>query len=140
MNTDHRLRVYCASKARNWPWWQALEAAGVNVQAPWIHAAFNATGEEPTEQGWAQHWDECLRAAAACDVCLLYAEADTQQRGALVELGAALAHGKRAYIVSPHPWSWKYHPQVTVFETLGKAVRAILEEDCKRARSSSPET
>ena len=43
---------------------------------------------------------------------MLFAQPDEQQRGALVELGAALAAGKQVYMVTPHECSLRYHPQV----------------------------
>jgi hypothetical protein len=54
------------------------------------------------------------------------------QCGALVEVGSALAAGKRVYLVSPHAWSFGHHPNVRRFESLGDAVAAIVgrNKDC----------
>jgi hypothetical protein len=46
--------------------------------------------------------------------------------GALLECGAALAAGKRVFLVSPHPWTFKHHPRVRIFNSLEDAVTAIV--------------
>ena len=57
---------------------------------------------------------------------LLHALPDETQRGALVELGAALATGQKVFIVSPYNWSWKHHPNVAVLDTLDTAISALV--------------
>jgi hypothetical protein len=56
----------------------------------------------------------------------MYACTDERQNGALIEVGAALGAGKQVWLVTPHNWSWKHHPRVRVFDTLEKAVEAIM--------------
>ena len=82
--------VYVASKAKHWQFWAALRAAGIPIQASWIDAEFNRTGEEPTGDHWARHWELCCREASQADVTLMYAAEDERQMGALVEIGCAL--------------------------------------------------
>lgn len=48
---------------------------------------------------------DCVEEAAAADIVLMYAREDESQNGALIEVGAALAAGKRVFLVSPHNWS-----------------------------------
>jgi hypothetical protein len=43
----------------------------------------------------------------------------------LIEVGAALAAGRKVFLVSPHNWSWARHPNVRRFETLADAIDAI---------------
>jgi hypothetical protein len=120
------MKVYCASKARHWPWWTALQAAGVPIVATWPSAEFNSTGQEPSLDGWRQHWSDCISEAASADVTLVYAREGERQMGALVEAGAALGAGRQVYLVSDHAWSWRHHPNVRNFESLDKAIGAIV--------------
>jgi hypothetical protein len=119
------MKVYCCSKSKHWPFWTALRAAGVPIVASWIDAEFNRTGEEPSHDHWARHWETCCREAAEADVTLLYAGEDERQMGALVEVGSALGAGKRIFLITRHDWSWAHHPRVRRFETLEAAITAI---------------
>jgi hypothetical protein len=120
------LRVYPSSKSKHHPWWQALRAAGVPIDASWIDAEFNATGEEPSPTLWRSHWEACVSEAAEADIVLAVCRDDENQNGALIEIGAALGAGKWVYLVSPHSWSWKHHPRVRAFRSLEAAVTAIV--------------
>lgn len=120
------MKIYVASKSRHWPFWAALRAAGIPIAASWVDTEFNRTpGAEPPD--WALHWMKCIDEAAASDVLLIFAGADENQNGALVEVGAALAAGKRVYLVAPHDWSWARHSNVRRFDTLADAIAAITK-------------
>jgi hypothetical protein len=118
------MKIYPASKSRHLDFWRALRGAGVDIRASWLDAPFNFDGSEPTPEAWSEHWT--ISEAAAADVVLLYARADENQMGALLETGAALAAGKQVFAVSPHQWSFRQHPRVTNFESLEEAVAAIM--------------
>ena len=119
--------IYVASKSKWAHWWRALRAAGVPIVAPWIDATLNEPGaNEPSADTWSRHWSECISSAAAADVVLFYAEEGSTQCGALIELGAALASGKRAFIVSDYDWSIANHPRCRVFKDLASAITAIV--------------
>jgi hypothetical protein len=120
------VTVYGASKSKHAPFWQALRAAGVPIVASWIDAPFNHDGSDLSVDEWVEHWEKCCREAAEADIVLMFACAEERQNGALLEVGSALGAGKRVYLVSPHDWSWKHHPRVRVFDTLEKAVTAIV--------------
>jgi hypothetical protein len=119
------MRVYVASKAKHAAWWQALRSAGLDIVATWIDWPHNHDRTEPSAADWSDHWQKCIQQASSCDVFLLHAMEDEVQRGALVELGAALATGRKVFIVSPYDWSWNNHPNVAVFKTLSDAVGAL---------------
>jgi hypothetical protein len=102
--------VYCASKARHWPWWQVLRSLGVPIAAPWIDAPFNRTGEEPSPPEWKRHWHDCIAGARSADICLAIMRKGEQHAGALIECGAALAAGRQVYVVDEIGFSFVHHP------------------------------
>jgi hypothetical protein len=129
--------VYCASKSRHAPWWQALRACGLDLRASWVDAEFNHTGAEPDNDEWRHHWVTCIREASEADIMLVYARADERQMGALCELGAGLAAGAWVYLVSDSAWSIGHHPRVRVFPDLQSAVAATVAADSgERARAA----
>ena len=46
--------------------------------------------------------------------------------GQLIEAGAALAAGKRVFVVSDYQWTFANHPRCRVFATLEDAIAAIM--------------
>jgi hypothetical protein len=120
------LRVYPSSKSKHHPWWQALRAAGVPIDASWIDAEFNATGKEPSHDEWRRHWSACISEAAGADILLAVCREDENQNGAFIEIGAALGAGKWVYLVSPFDWSWKHHERVRTFRSLEGAITALV--------------
>jgi hypothetical protein len=121
------MQIYCASKVKHGAWWRALRSAGVPIAASWIDWQANDPGaDEPTADAWSRHWSRCIDEAADADVCLFVNNEGEQACGALVELGAALAAGKRVFVVSPYKWTFASHPRCRVFATLEDAVTAIM--------------
>jgi hypothetical protein len=113
-----------AGKSRHWPWFSALRAAGVPIISTWLDWKHNReTSEPPSADAWANHSETCLREAGECTVLLLYVREDETHFGALLEAGAALAHGKRVFLVSPHEWPFlRNHPRVRSFDSIEAAV------------------
>jgi hypothetical protein len=120
------MKIYVASKAKHAHWWRALQAAGVPIDAPWITWQGNAAGAEPGADDWRKHWAGCIDAAAAVDICLFVNLDGEQACGALIEAGAAIAAGKRVFVVSPDWWSFQTHPRARVFGSVADAVRFIM--------------
>jgi hypothetical protein len=130
--------VYIASKALHAEWWRALRAAGLPIVASWIDAEINRTDAEPSADQWARHWETCVSEASGCDIVLLYAAEGETQCGSLIEIGAALASGKRVYIVSPYTWTVAHHPRCRMFPSLPAAVEAIVAMQAgERLRSAA---
>jgi hypothetical protein len=104
-----------------------LRAAGLPIEASWIDWSLNTPGERtPSPAEWRVHWDRCIEEAAAADVTLLFAMSTTeQQKGALLECGAALASGKQVFVVSTQEWSFRHHPKVRCFSRLEAAIAEI---------------
>ena len=123
------IRVYCASKAKHAPWWRALRAAGVPITASWIDWPANEPdAPEPTNEAWGRHWERCIDQASDASICLFVSNADERACGALIEAGAALAAGKRVYVVSPDAWTFAHHPRCRVFPTIEAAVGSIMAQ------------
>jgi hypothetical protein len=56
------------------------------------------------------------------DLCLFVCNEGEQACGQLIEAGAALAAGKRVFVVSPYEWTFAHHPRCRIFPTLEAAV------------------
>jgi hypothetical protein len=123
------VKLYPASKTAHLEFWRALRAAGLPIEAPWIGWSGNENGAQPSPTEWGKHWQSCCSGAAQADIVLLYMREGERHCGALVECGAALSAGKRVFAVLPDEGlSFRYHPNVTVFDSLSDAVSAIVKE------------
>ena len=80
----------------------------------------------PPSDAWSRHWQTCITELADADITLFVANEGETACGALLEAGAALAAGKRVYIVSPYSWTFAAHPRCRVFPTLEDAITAIM--------------
>jgi hypothetical protein len=119
------VRVYCASKSKHAFWWRALRAAGVPIISSWLDSPLNSGELNPTPDLWSRHWTRCIEEASA-DICLFVDLPGEIQCGSLIEAGAALASGKRVFIVSENFWSIEHHPRCRKFSDLESAVTAIM--------------
>ncbi len=121
-NLRHEGRgVYVASRATGFraQMWNRWRDRGVRITSTWIDEA----GQGETRD-WADLWSRCMEEVKQAGSLIFYAEAhDFPLKGALVEVGAALALGKRVFAVLPgvnlqeenlRPvGSWLRHPLVT---------------------------
>ena len=121
--TDGRpLKIYVASRAsipaRAALWRNLRDRHGARIISSWIDEA----GAGETED-FADLWARILREVEACDRLVLYVEVgDFPLKGALIEVGAALALGKAVWVIgmgialeehSCRPiGSWIHHPRV----------------------------
>ncbi len=98
--TDARpLKIYVASRAsipaRAALWRDLRDRHGARIISSWIDEA----GEGETED-FADLWARILGAVEVCDRLVLYVEAgDFPLKGALIEVGAALALGKAVWVI-----------------------------------------
>lgn len=109
--------IYTASKTRHAAKWRELRASGVPVNATWIDEA--GVGETAC---FADLWCRCISEAASARIVLLYVEQGDNLKGALVEVGAALASGVPVHVVGPVNDSWLHHPLVRRFQTVEEAI------------------
>lgn len=99
--------IYIASRTRHAPKWRELRETGWPICSTWIDEA----GEGETSD-FADLWTRCVAEASSCDALILFREADEPLNGALVEAGAALAHGRPVLGVGTFK-SFSHHPLFT---------------------------
>lgn len=104
MNT-HKPTIYTASKIWHAEKWQALrDKFGFRVIATWIDVPCG-TPEDPTgakllsDSEKSKLWVACSHETATAEMTVVYAEEGDEMRGALVELGAALACNHPVYLI-----------------------------------------
>ena len=105
--------IYMASKAIHGPRWRKLRDAGWPIVSTWIDEA-----EAGRTTDWAGLWDRCADEPARAAVTVLYAEDDETLKGALVEVGAALSHGRKVIVVGSINHTWMRHRNVHCVGTL----------------------
>lgn len=119
----HGATVYTASKPHHAPMWRAIRAAGLDIVATWIDF-----GDKSEVTDWTKLWVDCAAESALADVTLVYIEPGDELRGAYVEMGCALAAGKRVFFVNPndvHVTDAVHHPMVSIFGSLHEAIAMI---------------
>lgn len=124
-------RIYVAGRAtaERKAMWRRLRADGFPIISSWID-------EDDAPESYADLWRLIEFEVASATVLLFYAEPDDLPvRGALVEVGMALAAGVPVVAVLPgvdldeRTWrpigSWLAHPDVMIPETLDIALASI---------------
>lgn len=115
------LRMYVASKSSHGPKWQEARAVwaelGVEIISTWIDESAEGESASMTDL-----WVRCVAEASACDLLVAYHLRGEQWKGAFVEIGAALAHGRYVYVIGRPPGSWVNHPLVTFCENVDDAI------------------
>lgn len=110
--------VYVASKTQHGPMWQRLRAEGVPIVSSWIDK--HAVG---ASRDLGDLWVRNISEAANASALISYREQGEVMKGALAEIGAALAAGVRVFWVGPHDDQtiWR-HPLVVVCVDLDDAL------------------
>jgi hypothetical protein len=89
-----RKGIYFASKTKHAPRWQALRDAGVTTTSTWIDEAGEGQTENYTELS-----ERCVSEIFRSRAVLLYCEPGEILKGALVEVGIALASDTPVFCV-----------------------------------------
>lgn len=89
-----RYGVYIASKTKHAAKWKALRDSGVPIISTWIDEA----GEGETKS-YEDLWRRCISEAMTAERFVIYAEPGEILKGALVEMGAAIAAGTPVFSV-----------------------------------------
>jgi hypothetical protein len=125
-----RTTIYVASKTVHAPKWRDLRASGLDINSTWIDEVVD---KRPHAEGGAvDHadlWRRCVDEASEARWMLLYAEPGEVLKGALVELGAALANPfcrGVLYVGPPDLLTALRHPRVQHMRDLEHAVGVLL--------------
>lgn len=125
--------IYGASKSKHGAMWQRLRASGVPIISTWIDEC------GPGESNMIELWDRCIAEASRADATIVYAEPGDVMKGAFVEVGAALASGKRVFWVGPCDGSVSNHRNVTRVATMAAALAlANAAADAPEAVAPAP--
>jgi hypothetical protein len=126
--------IYVASRAsipERGAMWRKLRDNGVPISSSWID-------EDGAGQSlMTELWPRILNEVANCTALVLYVvRSDLPLKGAFVEVGAALALGKRVYLVTPDInkqvdriallGSWVEHPNVYLEDSIVMACDRIV--------------
>lgn len=115
------MKIYTASKTKHAAKWQNLRLQ-YEVVATWIDEA--GEGQTACRAELAQR---CIAEVAASDFVLLYCEPDEILKGALIEVGAALALNKEVRCVGlPKHLGTVFveHPLWRTFNTIDEALHS----------------
>lgn len=117
-------KIYIASKAHHRPRWRAVRDNGYEIVSQWIDTEDKFT-LDPTDLDFVKLWEMCLADIKSCDVLVLYVEDGERLKGALVELGAAIALNKEIIVTGRigDNGSWHNHPKI---EVSGKTLEEVL--------------
>lgn len=121
------IRVYTASKLQ-------VAAQWLELDSTWTHVYFHARwlkhqkiGTLDTPEFAKRFWQEDQEDVKNADALLVYGREGDKLRGALVEVGMALAYGVPVIVVGEHSdyGTWQYHAGATRVKDLEAAGRHL---------------
>lgn len=114
------LTAYVASKSKHAPRWRAMRTAGAPIVSTWIDE--DGPGRSHMPSLWERAFSECSSAYGG----IVYVEPGEVQKGALVEMGALLAHGAPVVWVGPRDYlSGLRHPNVRFADSPEEALEVL---------------
>lgn len=123
-------RIYTASKMRDGDYWESMREhvrpAGIVFHARWLEHHKKATPDTPEN---AKHfWVEDIEDVLVSHAVFVMGHPGTHLRGALVEVGAALAHAIPVLTIGKFPdyGTWQYHPKVVRCDDLDHAIHEFI--------------
>lgn len=125
---SRKPKIYIASKARHRPRWRDLrDNRGYDIISHWIDTP-DEYSDDPTGLDYDKLWRTCIQDVKDCDTLVLYVETDEHLKGALVELGIALALGKDIIVTGDlgDNGTWHHMSKVEVSEKTMEDVLAYI--------------
>jgi hypothetical protein len=119
---DEPRGIYVASKTRHAQMWKDLRAAGWPIISTWIDEA--GEGESAS---LSDLWRRCITESMSADAMLLYCADGDVLKGAWIELGAALAHGRKVFAVGIRQFTVANHELISHFDTVEGALSALAD-------------
>ena len=113
------MKIYVSSKVKHALMWKGYRNQGFDIISTWIDEA-----EPGQSNDYADLAKRCIDEIKECDILLLYCEEGEILKGALIEVGAALALNKIVFCVGyceSLPPVFKYYSQwrdISDLETL----------------------
>lgn len=114
------IKIYTASKTRHASIWIQLRKTGLNIISTWLNEFETGVGMNLKELAI-----QSIIEPTIADVTILYCEPEDYLSFALIEVGAALAHGRKIVVVGEGPSLSKLmaqHPNIYHVETIEDAV------------------
>lgn len=106
------MKIYIASKAAHRPRWVKLRRKGAPFNSRWI----DIPEEMPDENiNFPLLWSWCLEDVQKCDILVAVVDPSERLKGVLIEIGAALAFGKRVIVLGDpgrENGTWVNHPNI----------------------------
>lgn len=125
------IRIYTSSKMRHGHMWRKICDARSDVifHARWLKHIQIGTPDTPTHAR--KFWLQDQQDVRDADVLIVYAEPEDRLRGALVEVGMALAYGVPVIVVGEHEdyGTWRWHPAIHWADTLHNALELAASMD-----------
>ncbi len=114
-------KIYMASKASHRPLWRGFRDGGYPINSRWIDVDDKYIGRDlPPDYDFSRLWIECIEDVLNADALILYCAPGDVLKGALFEMGAAVAAAKMVCVVGDkrtirENGSWLGHPLVLDF-------------------------
>lgn len=116
--------IYIASKVKHAQRWLDLKAKGYPFNSRWLTAPNDMTPEQ-----YAELWGKISQDVMIADALILYVELGEVLKGALIEMGMAMANNTPVYVVGEYPGFTAIHcGGVTVCKTLDEALEKAAED------------
>jgi hypothetical protein len=109
---DPTLKIYIASKAARRPRWRELRAAGAPFISRWIDLGDDLSDDDVD---FRELWTWCMEDLQQCTTLIAVVAPGERLKGVLIEMGAALALGKRVILIGDpgrENGTWMSHPGV----------------------------
>jgi hypothetical protein len=112
--------IYIASKTKHAHRWRFLrDSAGYPIISTWIDEAEPGESKDLNDL-----WYRCIKEASTADTLIIYREPDEILKGGWIELGAALASGRRVYAIGLDEFTIAKHDRLTHFPNMKAAMIA----------------
>ena len=100
---------YVASKTHHGGEWVEKVNCGHKINSSWIFR------HDEEIEDWSELWKKCIEEVSNASCLVIIKREGDELKGAWVELGAALAHGKRVFACGIDDYSIHKHPLIENF-------------------------